>query len=447
MIQIFLDCLHLDRKRFPLDVLFALDDAQWKELIRLAAGHRVTAVFHNRIAAALSETGHAGESAKTAGPSDVITSPESAESGTDVSTKGTSSILPGPFRRAMEELHGYTTRLTRENLRKQADLQAILRRFREDGIPVILLKGAYLATEVYPGMGMREMVDVDLMVRVPDLQRAAEAVMGLGYRPHRSLRDMATEIRNKHHLPIMQRAGAIQVELHWNVTHEGRADFAPPDGFWERSREIRVAGEPARAMACEDMLLHLCLHLSHQHMFTVGIRALYDVALLVSRSGDGPDWGVFVERARALGWHRGAWLTLQLARDMLGADVPVPALTRLRVDEGAQEMLRVAREEVLALLYTKHVLSTQMAVMAQNKGTGKQIRHLFSRIFLPREQMALLYDLRPDSPMLALYYPVRFCDLLRRQTRFTLDMIRGDERVMGHVRRKNLLRHWLGKRL
>lgn len=451
MIPTFLDCLHLDPDCFPLDVLYGLDDEQWQEIISLAAGHRVTAVFHNRVAAALRD---AGRKAKPADP------------GTSASTRNPSHIHSEPFRRAMGELRGYTTRLTRDNLRKQADLQAILRRFRDGEIPVILLKGCWLAHAVYEGVALREMVDLDLMVPAGDLERAAEVVMALGYSPHRSLRDMATEMRNKHHLPIMMRDGAVAVELHWNVTHEGRGDYVAPDGFWERSLEIRVMGEPARELSPEDMLLHLCLHLAYQHMFTFGIRPVLDVALLLQKVG--VDWHALTRRALEYRWHRGVWITLHLARDLFGAPVPDDALERLADGGGAAfsrvsapgqgpgaapaqgaasapgpELVQTAAEQLLAIYYTRNILSNQMVSMAHKKGVAGKIHHVIRRIFLPREQMGLLYDIPAGSIRVWLYYPIRIAGLLVRQLGFAIGMMRGEKEVMGHVARRERLRAFL----
>lgn len=514
MIQIFLDCLHLDRTRFPLDKLLGLDDAQWRELITLAAGHRVTAVFYNRVASALSESGYeftstgiygtakahvttgtgddhtiaAGydHTSKTGHDDPSVTGygditgtgyADTTGTGTTASTSNSKPVLPKPFRMAMDELREHTTRITEENLSKQADLKRILRRFSAEGIPVILLKGAWLAHSAYDGSAVREMADLDLMVPAVDLERAARAVMALGWRPHRTIRDIATEMRNKHHLPIMTREGAAAVELHWNLTHEKRRDYVPPDGLWERSHGIRVAWEPARALSREDMLLHLCLHLAYQHMFTFGIRPVLDVALFLQKSEAATiDWQQLTQRAIDYRWHRGVWITLQLARDLFGAPVRQVVLDELmggdmrlpgqegasgtriaqtagsRVDRGSQpaaekpnsaELARTAAEQLLALYYTRNFLSSQMVSMAHKKGVLDKIRHVLSRIFLPRERMCLLYDIPAGSMRVWLYYPVRVVGLLRRQLGFAFGMMRGEEEVMGHVARRERLRHYL----
>jgi len=310
MNRIFSDCLHLDPDRFPLDELRALDDAQWERLIDMVAGHRVTVIFHNRLGRALAREQKAksreqktksreqkakfreqkakrsreqhAPTAEGAGPArqDRI-HPEPVQ---DESVQA-EPIQDEPFLRATEKLQQFSRHLTKINLQKQHDLLTILRRFESAGIPVILLKGAWLTHAVYEAPGLREMADLDLMVRVEDLEQAVAALRELGYKTGRDLKDLDVEIQRKHHLPSFRREGAIMVELHWNITHEGRDDFVPPDELWERSREVRVGGARARTLSPEDMLLHLCLHITYQHMFLPGIRPVLDVALFVKFFG------------------------------------------------------------------------------------------------------------------------------------------------------------------
>ena len=50
------------------------------------------------------------------------------------------------------------------NMRLYRELESVLRCLRSTGIPVVVLKGAYIAEAVYRDIALRQMCDADLMV-------------------------------------------------------------------------------------------------------------------------------------------------------------------------------------------------------------------------------------------------------------------------------------------
>ena len=61
------------------------------------------------------------------------------------------------------------------------ELGKILRLFSDNGIPVIVLKGAYLSEKIYPHNGLRPMGDIDLLVKKSDLSIVQEKLLEMGY--------------------------------------------------------------------------------------------------------------------------------------------------------------------------------------------------------------------------------------------------------------------------
>ncbi len=478
MNRIFSDCLHLDPERFPMEELHALDDGQWDRLIDMVAGHRVTVVFHDRLVKALARE----EKALAAGADTVegkdrihpnLNQPEPDQSQPGRSEPNqTNSTHPEPFTRAIEKLHTFSRHLTKVNLQKQHDLLTVLRRLDAAGIPVILLKGAWLAHAVYEAPGMREMADLDLMVRVRDLDQTVAILREIGYKTGRDLKDLDIEIQRKHHLPSFRREGAIMIELHWNITHEGHDDFVPPDGFWERSREVRVSGVPARTLSPEDMLLHLSRHITYQHMFLPGIRPVLDVALFLkklrvdgagSAEADGVgalDWDVLTREATARGWNRGVWLTLRMAQYLFGAPVPDDALRRLEDGGGMRQsdsssgsakltpddpdaIVRTASEQMLTLYFRRNLTKHQVTNLMNKKGISGKLKHILGRLFPPRKRIAQIYILPHDSAKVWLLYPAYIAKLLWRSVLYSRNAMQKEEGVAGQVARREQLRVFL----
>ena len=70
--------------------------------------------------------------------------------------------LPGEIAENLERAH---RRNTFQVMRLYEELNKLLKLFREKSIPVIVLKGAYLAEAVYDQIGLRTMRDIDLLVK------------------------------------------------------------------------------------------------------------------------------------------------------------------------------------------------------------------------------------------------------------------------------------------
>ena len=140
---LLLDFIHLDSGRVDLAVINALNASDWDALVALALTHGVFTQVH----AKLSEPNLAYCVPKT----------------------------------ALDELRQAKFNNVVRNLRIRLQLKKLLLAFDKAGLPVMVLKGAYLAEYVYENPAQRFMVDIDLLVR-PNTLRATEVLLReLGY--------------------------------------------------------------------------------------------------------------------------------------------------------------------------------------------------------------------------------------------------------------------------
>ncbi len=73
------------------------------------------------------------------------------------------------------------------SLRVHRELRPVLRRLSDSSIPVIMLKGAFLAEVVYSDPALRpSMADVDFMVPKGEMPRAQAVLLDMGFAPGRS---------------------------------------------------------------------------------------------------------------------------------------------------------------------------------------------------------------------------------------------------------------------
>ncbi len=313
-----------------------------------------------------------------------------------------------------------------EDLRRKHWLGEALRELRSRKIPVIVLKGAYLAEAVYMSRVGRPMSDMDLLVHREDLEAAAQALTDLGYRPEREY-FLDFELQVGHQLPPFFREGATPIELHWQLVEPEDPCKIEVSGLWDRACPAKVAGEPALGLCPEDLLLYLCLHAS-KHGLRPGLRTIYDVAVTMGHFATKLDWEVLERRAQ--GWHteRPAFLLLWLATELFGAPVPEEILRVLRPVDFRSEQADLARRLVFAL--PDAGVPQHLAELVQTRSFMQRLRLAWGQLFLPRENMARAYPARPDSWKIYLYYLVRWWGLFVRFWRYAGSLLRRETQVL-----------------
>lgn len=157
--------------------------------------------------------------------------------------------------------------------------------FAKEEIEVIALKGILFAFRRYAEPGLRNFKDIDILVRVSDLDRAGAVLDRLGYRSldanEADRPSFFVETPVKYHCGY-ERGDEFPVELHWDLVPKRspvRFDLA---GLWERSLPWEGWGA-AREMSFEDETVFLATHMA-RHEFLFPARALFDLGLLVNQN-------------------------------------------------------------------------------------------------------------------------------------------------------------------
>jgi hypothetical protein len=186
----------------------------------------------------------------------------------------------------------------------QAEVSRIQRIMRENEIPVVFLRGAFLAFHVYRQPGLRPMRDLDVLVPEAQAAQAAHALQ--------------TSILRRPGRPAEEPMLRIDVEFHTRLTDPAnwrtarRNDPAFDAGTWNRLISRVVAEEEIWYLSPEDQLLHLILHALYDDPRNCHPIVLTDIAELLGQTGI--NWAQFWQRALAGNWVAGCWLLLNLAK-------------------------------------------------------------------------------------------------------------------------------------
>lgn len=214
--------------------------------------------------------------------------------------------------------------------RQRARLAAALRTLQSVGVPVILLKGAALATTVYASFDHRAMSDLDVLLRPNDASRALQVLVDAGWRHDRDLFP-AEMFADHHHLPPLEDVhhGSVLLEPHVSLFAPGSPFRLTADELWRDARRIQLDGVRTLVPSVAHLALHACVHLTWSHALAgAGWRTLRDLRTLVE-VGE-LDWSSLIQVAQSAKAEACCYWPLVLARVTSVLDVPDDVLRALQ---------------------------------------------------------------------------------------------------------------------
>lgn len=354
----------------------------------------------------------------------------------------------------------YALNALKSRVRSQ-ELSGLLGKFRSGCIDVIVLKGAYLSEVVYEDRALRPMADLDFLVRRSDLGRVVEMLEGEGYTSDDEI-DLTDSSELLHHLPPFRKPGASMIEIHWTLEDPQRALTFDIDGIWARSQPVTIGAQPTLGLGPEDLILHLCLHVSYHHRFGTGaavdgngpaLKHLRDIALVIDEFGHAIDPSSLARLAEAMKASRYVAVTLRLVEALTEGSIPDGWIQEIGGsaddDEIVEKLLEFFlvdrtrgnedREEEVDLpeWYTR---------LNQADGFGSRVKSFFRAVVPPPPALQDIYGLERGGVRLVPFYLWRPFDLLGRYSQDVLRMVRGSEGVrdrMSQERTRGEIRGWL----
>ncbi len=316
-------------------------------------------------------------------------------------------------------------------------LSELINGLHEDYIQVALLKGAHLAKFVYGNLAVRPMADLDLLVRESHLAKAERSLLQAGYRPSRN----NTRCRQNHfHLVYLPPGEGVQVELHWDINHWPTCYSPHPDRLWERAQPLLFDDVSVLGLSPEDLLLHLCLHTCSQHMFTSRLAGLCDVCETIRYYQHKLVWKRLQMRANQWAVSKPVYLTLYMARQLLGAALPEESLGTLNPGDLREDVATWAQE----MIFADHTeISPKLAGLCRTERLHDRATILLRSAFPSPEAMATTYAVSPNSARIYLYYLVRLNSLLRRYGVAVWRLLWHDKAVVALIDSRNALKNWL----
>jgi hypothetical protein len=224
------------------------------------------------------------------------------------------------------QLFGGLLELNRErNASLMASIGSLLVELNREGIVPVLLKGsAMLADEIYRDPGMRVVLDCDMLIATPSLERASQILKAEGYVPCGTNKAYP----GHYHLPPLKNCeNGLVVELHHRPIHRRWGGIINSRDCFERGVTIEVGGGRALVPHINDRVAHNIAHTQlADERFRSGyphLRQLLDVAAFRQRHEATIDWRDIADRFRHARRLHVLTDNLALVEALLGKPAPV----------------------------------------------------------------------------------------------------------------------------
>jgi len=247
------------------------------------------------------------------------------------------------------------------------ELSKIVKVLHQEHIPVILYKGACLAGELYHDMGLRPMVDADILVHEVDYLKTQRCIDEM----------QESQIEPYPHIDVKQHPAGIAT-LH-------RVDV---DGIWARARIVNISGMEVLALAPEDMFLTLIMHHYFQHagQLSIGIRIFCDLSAVLDQYANTMDWELVTHRADEWGVSNCVSLALRLTRELLNISVP-SQLAEFILKHDPGEALQAFAAEYFSVKQSETLTLSPYLLQLLGRGSLRSKLSFALRVAIPRAEV------------------------------------------------------------
>lgn len=289
----------------------------------------------------------------------------------------------------------------------------IVQMLQRNGISALPFKGPTLAMRAYNSLVLRQFVDLDILVKPKDFDRAVQLFLRSGFEPYANSptkRSNALFINRKKDIGLISQDGSVRVELHWKLSG---SFFALPfelNELWERLETTELGGVEIKTLPFNDLFVYLCLHGARHGFEKLGW--ICDLCELI-RSENEIDWQQIHDHAAKHGCTKVVELGLFLAFELFGVTTAYPSWNKIKNDPLLRENAVRITEKIFSEKFSTTEPSDwyQYYLFLKEKETDKLKVHLhyifwyFNLVIRPNAMDKAVFSL--PKALYPLYYVLR----------------------------------------
>jgi hypothetical protein len=290
-----------------------------------------------------------------------------------------------------------------DNTRLFYSLSNILISTEKENIPIIALKGAYIACQFYPNVALRPMYDLDLLVKSEYATKMHNLLLGLEWVCNIDQNQFEDYIRK--HEVIKYTNKLITLELHSGIIEIANTDV------WNNVFPTKIGKNDIFVLDHNVLLPYLCIHLcEHLRDLFVEIIRIYDVVQIIRQCRGEIDWNKVIQIAEENQSKNDVYRVLYFIKNELGEDIPDDVLSRLNENRHELTILQALYKgkKIREINPIGHIIKAIQARIFDPKSItiGKIAKLIISSIFPDKKYMIEKY--KPKySWLFFVYYPIR----------------------------------------
>ncbi|MFH0860918.1 MAG: nucleotidyltransferase family protein [Candidatus Altiarchaeota archaeon] len=246
----------------------------------------------------------------------------------------------------IQKLRVQTAYTSMKNILIEKDVRTVLTALNEKKLDVILLKGLMLQEKVYANNIVRQMADVDLLIREGDLDKVENVLYKNGFTFDTNTLDIGRTSREAclkngdRDFPYIKKSTGTKIELRWHFLEQYDPFKIKMEEIWRRAEKTRICGTDTLILSPEDLVIYQCLHLSYKHIYySTPFRGLMDVSESVKRYSKELDWNRLAKTCKE--WEVASFVyhPLKLAKELMNAPVPDETLNFLEKNSSKIQLI------------------------------------------------------------------------------------------------------------
>lgn len=244
-------------------------------------------------------------------------------------------------------LREFLRRHTANNLYLTSRMIEMVRVLKKAGIHILPFKGPSLAIRAYGNPVLRHYVDLDVLVKPRDFERAARIISEMGYSADRQIGYVGRSLQRftqRKDVVLKSSDGRVHIELHWKLSGAHFDLATRASDLWDRLEWRDIAGSQMLSMPFRDLLFYLCMHGSRHEWERLGW--LTDILELIEseeRSGKPINWTAVMSQAAKLGCGRIVRFSLFLLKRFFDKDT-IQETTNFGAEQNLFEVLALQIE-------------------------------------------------------------------------------------------------------